>query len=145
MTQEAYIRALVSGLNDELTAYQRLLNILIEQYRLMSRHCTDELTVLNERETQLLALLYQKSKYRSQILKQMGFDATEKGMAGFIETLPEKLRAKVDEVWHKIYHQLRLCQAQNEQNSRLLASQKDTLNRLLFGEQSTDYSHLSHE
>lgn len=145
MSDENSIRALVSGLNDELMAYQRLLNLLIEQYRLMSRHSSEELQVLNERETQLLAILYQKAKYRSKILKQLGFDATDKGMEKFIQTLPEKLQDKVDAVWKKIYHQLRLCQAQNEQNSRLLASQKDTLNRLLFGESDQDYSYLCQE
>ncbi len=142
MTQETAIRAVISGLSDELTAYQRLLNVLTEQHHLMSRHKTEELLVLNERETQLLALLYQKAKQRSHHLRLLGYNPDEKGMACFIQTLPNLLRQRTEDVWNKIYHQFRLCQALNSLNGRLLASQRDTLNHLFHAEQQQDYSYL---
>ncbi len=146
MSKEITMKALISGLHDELVVYQRLLNLLIEQYRLMSKHDSQALQSVNERETQLLALLYQRSKQRSLWLKELGFEADDKGMSRFIASLPIALQQRVEPIWSKMYQQLRLCQAQNEQNSRLLASQRDTLDRLFFGRNnlSGDYGALAH-
>lgn len=145
MNKEMIIKSLITSLHDELMVYQRLLNLLIEQHRLMTRHDSAALNDNNERETQLLGLLYQRSKQRSLWLKSLGLNPDEKGMQQFIESLPEQLQPKVEAIWSKIYQQLRLCQAQNEQNSRLLTSQRDTIQRLLFGESSinSDYSSLA--
>ena len=143
MSRDEISRALLSELNYELKAYQRLLNIMLEQHRLMATHQTAALTELNVREQQLLAVLKQQAQRRSQLLRRIGFNPDEQGMKQFMAELPTALYERVEPIWTKIYQQLRLCKAQNELNGRLLATQNDTLNRLLFGEPNQDYGALA--
>nr|WP_321241453.1 flagellar protein FlgN [uncultured Tolumonas sp.] len=143
MNRDEISRALLSELHYELKAYQRLMNIMLEQHRLMATHQSAALTELNVREQQLLAVLRQQAQRRSQLLRLIGFNASEQGMKQFLAELPPSLLERVEPVWNKIYQQLRLCQAQNELNGRLLASQHDLLNRLLFGEPDPDYASLA--
>jgi flagella synthesis protein FlgN len=142
MNRDDISRALLSELTYELKAYQRLLNIMLEQHRLMAAHQTSALTEVNIREQQLLAVLRQQAQRRTQLLREIGFKADEQGMKQFLSGLPDALREKVEPIWDKVYQQLRMCKAQNELNGRLLASQHDLLNRLLFGEPDPDYSSL---
>lgn len=143
MNRDEISRALLSELHYELKAYQRLMNIMLEQHRLMATHQSAALTELNVREQQLLAVLRQQAQRRSQLLRLIGFNASEQGMKQFLAELPPSLLERVEPVWNKIYQQLRLCKAQNELNGRLLASQHDLLNRLLFGEPDPDYASLA--
>nr|WP_321272614.1 flagellar protein FlgN [uncultured Tolumonas sp.] len=143
MKRDEISRALLSELHYELKAYQRLMNIMLEQHRLMATHQSAALTELNVREQQLLAVLRQQAQRRSQLLRVIGFNASEQGMKQFLAELPPSLLERVEPVWNKIYQQLRLCKAQNELNGRLLASQHDLLNRLLFGEPDPDYASLA--
>jgi flagella synthesis protein FlgN len=143
MNRDEISRGLLSELNYELKAYQRLLNIMLEQHRLMATHQTTALTELNVREQQLLSVLKQQAQRRSQLLRHIGFNPDEQGMKQFLATLPQPLYERVEPIWNKIYQQLRLCKAQNELNGRLLASQHDVLNRLLFGEPDPDYGALA--
>ena len=95
MNRDEISRGLLSELNYELKAYQRLLNIMLEQHRLMATHQTTALTELNVREQQLLSVLKQQAQRRSQLLRHIGFNPDEQGMKQFLAELPPALYEQI--------------------------------------------------
>lgn len=144
MKNRDVIRSLLSAMPGEVRQYRELDALLRQQYQLMGIHQTEALAALREQEMPLLAELRHHAFRRSHLLKVLGFSADGEGMLAFLQRLPPALRAQAMPLWHQMQQLFVRCHTQNEINGRLLAAQRETLQRLLFGEPDRDYAALQH-
>lgn len=139
MNSREVIRTLLSGLPAEVRLYRELEQLLKQQYLLMGRHQTAALETLSQQEVPVLAQLRQYAFRRSHLLKVLGLEPNADGMSLLIQKLPAGLSQQTANAWQELQHFYANCKLQNEQNGRLLVFQRETLERLLFGEPDRDY------
>ncbi|MDO2948354.1 flagellar export chaperone FlgN [Aeromonas simiae] len=136
-----YLQSLVQGVQQDVGRYQQLSVQLDEQYLLLGQHDVEGLNRFNLNHTELMKEIQQQAQTRSQQLNALGFDPNERGMARLIEQLPDPIQARFSPLWLRLENLLLQCKQKNERNGQLLASQVETIRRLLgqtpsYGESS---------
>lgn len=140
MTPRECLQQLVGGVQQDLTDYDSLHQILNEQYQLLRERDSQGLADLLKREQTLLLPLRERAARRSKLLAQLGLDASDHGMRQLLDKLPANLSEKLSPQWQQLQQRVVECKRQNEQNGKLLAIQNQVIRRMLYGEPSGDYS-----
>jgi len=117
------IQQLIIGIRQDCGRYADLLQLLLNQYRLLASHDVAGLTEHNRQQTRLMGEIQHQVRLRCEHLQALGLN-------------PSPLRQQVDEQWQRLEQLLLQCRRQNEQNGRLLAGQIETIHTLLGQESS---------
>jgi len=139
---QAALKELLQGIQADLNALRQLRPLLQEQRTLLCQHGNDGLAPLNERHNMLVEGMQQRADARCRLLKQLGCNPDERGMATLLERLPPELATRARPLWQQLHQQLQDCKTQNDINGRILAGQQEMLREMLFPEKS-DYSALA--
>lgn len=114
-------------LEQEQTSYQALQRLLQAQARLLTHQDHQGLLAHNPRQLQVSEQLASLAGQREQVQTALGTNSLE----SLCQRLPTTLSAALLELWHGLQTQARQCQALNDSNGRLLASQKEWLEQQL--------------
>ncbi|MGL5949675.1 MAG: flagellar protein FlgN [Aeromonas sp.] len=145
LTPQARVKELILGIRLDMQHYAQLEQLLVKQRTLLAAHDVDALNSHNKEQMALMQKIGQQAQLRSQHLQALGLKPSEKGMQKLIARLPENFREPVASQWQQLEQSLARCQAHNDSNGRLLASQIETIQGLL-GHQSPYGKHdLFHE
>ncbi|MFL9593208.1 flagellar export chaperone FlgN [Aeromonas schubertii] len=131
MTPRQRLQALIQGVQQDLGRYQRLCQLLDEQYQLLGTHDVEGLTRFNLTLTGLMGEVQASAQARCQQLRAFGLEPDQQGMASLIGRLPEPVQRRFSPLWLRLEQLLIQCKQKNERNGRLLAGQVETIRQLL--------------
>lgn len=140
MSPKECLQQIVSGVQLDLADYQQLKRLLNEQHSLLRRRDVRALTDLLTRQQSLLTRLRDNAGLRTQLLSQLGLDASDHGMRDLMNRLPAPLTTRLSPQWKQLQQLVSQCQQQNDINGRLLVTQYEVIRRMLYGEPSSDYT-----
>ncbi|OAN16708.1 hypothetical protein A3K86_09690 [Photobacterium jeanii] len=134
------IKTLLGELKQDVSHYQQMANQLKEQHNLLVNRDNQALTPHNAAMEQLMATLNQHAANRQTILNQLGTTADNQGMQTLLAKLPQPIQDQAKQWWQQVYQLTLTCQELNNTNGRLLAQQKQLIDRLLKPEQQFCYA-----
>ncbi|ATG74970.1 flagellar export chaperone FlgN [Zobellella denitrificans] len=118
-------------IGQELEGYRRLHRLLLQQGRLLLGQDHQGLLAHNPRQLQLAARLGELGEQREALAQALsgsrGADAIER----LCRQLPDKPARELGRQWRELLATARHCKQLNDGNGRLLASQKEWLERHL--------------
>ena len=129
-TRSTAIKQFIVELKADLNDYQRLLELMVVQHKLMTKRETEKLSQISDKHKNFLHYLEARAKNRSQLLIQIGVSADASGVAKLVAALPNKLAHPLANDWNDLHRLIEKCKAQNERNNALLDMQQSILNRL---------------
>ena len=133
------VKTLLNELNQDVAHYQQLVAQLKQQHVLLVNRDNQALIGHNQQLQSLMALLNQHATNRHAILTRLGVTADNDGMQKLLKKLPQQVQQKGMMLWQNLYEQTLACQDLNNTNGRLLAQQKQLIDRLLKPEQQYCY------
>ncbi|MBY5991985.1 flagellar protein FlgN [Ferrimonas balearica] len=143
------LQQLVREIRLDIEDYQQLRALLRHQRELLQRRDQQALNLHNPRVDALCQKLQNRAGRRSGALTQLGVSADAKGMQRLIAALGPQARQPVSGLWHHLQQLVRDCQGENEINGKLLAGQKELLDRVLSAGQAEtavkDYGELAND
>lgn len=121
---------IVKGIRADIKCCQALLPVLTEQQRLLARHDNEALTLVGEQVNAQLERLSATASNRVRALKALGLEPNQQGIQVLVNKLPAPLNGQLRDQWQELEIALSQCQALNERNGELLASQRLALAEL---------------
>ncbi|MDP5292394.1 flagellar export chaperone FlgN [Oceanimonas sp. CHS3-5] len=121
------LKQLWQALQQELEGYRRLHRLLQHQARLLTGQDHQGLLSHNPGQIRLTEQLAGLAARRETLQVELGAASLEQ----LCHKLPAPLSGRLGELWQGLQQQARLCRALNDSNGRLLASQKEWLERRL--------------
>ncbi len=140
MTKKETVRALIEGINRDMSGYNKLSNMLEQQRKLMLERNNEKLSEHNYQQQSLCELLKKNALYRSQLLSNLGLPANNIGMERLINALPTPGKEKALALWQGLVSQIEQSQQLNDANGELLANQMQVINKLLNIKDSSTYT-----
>lgn len=124
------IKQFIVELKADLNDYQRLLELMVVQHKLLTKRETEKLSQISGKHKSFLEYLETRAKNRSQLLIQIGVSADASGVAKLVAALPNKLARPLAADWNDLHRLIEQCKAQNERNNSLLDMQQSILTQL---------------
>ncbi|MGF1721821.1 flagellar protein FlgN [Vibrio kyushuensis] len=124
------IKQFIVEVKADLNDYQRLLELMVVQHKLLIKRETEKLSQISGKHKSFLSYLETRSKHRSQLLIQIGVSADASGVAKLVAALPNKLAKPLASDWNDLHRLIEQCKAQNERNNALLDMQQNILSQL---------------
>lgn len=121
------LQTLWQALQQEHQGYEHLHRLLQHQARLLTGQDHQGLLSHNPKQMALTRQLAELAATREQLQASLGAASLEQ----LCQQLPAALSARIGGRWQELQQQARLCQALNDSNGRLLASQKEWLEHRL--------------
>ncbi|MBM7072866.1 flagellar protein FlgN [Shewanella sp. 202IG2-18] len=140
MTKKEIVRALIEGINRDISGYNKLAKLLEMQRQLMLDRDNDKLSEHSQQQQALCELLKKNAVYRSQLLSNLGLPANNIGMERLINALPAPGKGKALILWQGLVSQIEHSQQLNDANGELLAGQMQVINKLLNIKDSSTYT-----
>ena len=134
------IKALLSELAGDVKGYQQLEQQLQQQETLLLNRDSQALLSHNAKLQQLMQQLSKHAQQRCQYLESLGVSADDAGMKRLLAALPAQYGQQGNALWQQLYQLTLACQTRNNSNGRLLAQQKQMIDKLLKPEQEYCYS-----
>ncbi|MGR5148926.1 flagellar export chaperone FlgN [Photobacterium alginatilyticum] len=139
-SQAELIKALLSELALDVKSYQQLERQLQQQETLLVNRDSQALLTHNAELQRLMQQLGERAQRRCEYLESLGVSADDTGMKRLLSALPAQYRQQGSALWQQLYELTLQCQARNNSNGRLLAQQKQMIDKLLKPEQQYCYS-----
>ncbi|WP_299019584.1 flagellar protein FlgN [uncultured Photobacterium sp.] len=133
------VKALLGELAQDVTSYQHLAQQLKHQQALLVNRDSQALLSHNVQLQQLMQQLGEHAKRRSEYLESLGVSADDAGMKRLMAALPAQFSQQGNQLWKKLYELTLQCQELNNANGRVLAQQKQMIDKLLKPEQQFCY------
>lgn len=124
----------------DLGDYERLAQLLEQQFNAALRHDAAQLQTLAEDIGPLLDALDQRRLARVALVTQLLGPLSATSMASLFERLPAARRAPVQALWDRLEQAVLACKASNARNARLMTEQHALLQRVLHGAQEPLYA-----
>lgn len=124
----------------DLGDYERLAQLLEQQFNAALRHDAAQLQTLAEGIGPLLDALDQRRLARVALVTQLLGPLSATSMASLFERLPAARRAPVQALWDRLEQAVLACKASNARNARLMTEQHALLQRVLHGAQEPLYA-----
>lgn len=124
----------------DLGDYERLAQLLEQQFNAALRHDAAQLQTLAEDIGPLLDALDQRRLARVALVTQLLGPLSAISMASLFERLPAARRAPVQALWDRLEQAVLACKASNARNARLMTEQHALLQRVLHGAQEPLYA-----
>ncbi len=141
MSQQA-LKAVITGLQQDIELLTELSKVLQQQYVLMSLRQSEQLEQLNLQAHQLLAQLQKNATQRQEAMQQLQLPLTDQGIQTLLAMLPEKVRAASKQLFDTVQQRTQICQQLNQKNGELLAYQRSLMQKLLGLHDKTQYPQL---
>lgn len=133
------LKQFISSLQQDVQRLDQLNQLLEQQYELMSQRDGEQLQQLNQQSLQLMAALEQSHNERDVLLKQFGLKNNRDGMRQLVSRLPAPVQRGTSQLLQELTLKARLCHAQNEKSGKLLASQRQLMQKLTGMNSRTSY------
>lgn len=124
----------------DLGDYERLAQLLEQQFNAALRHDAAQLQTLAEGIGPLLDALDQRRLARVALVTQLLGPLSATSMASLFERLPAARRAPVQALWERLEQAVTDCKTRNARNARLMTEQQALLQRVLHGAQEPLYA-----
>lgn len=124
----------------DLGDYERLAQLLEQQFNAALRHDAAQLQTLAEGIGPLLDALDQRRLARVALVTQLLGPLSATSMASLFERLPAARRAPVQALWERLEQAVTDCKTRNARNARLMTEQHALLQRVLHGAQEPLYA-----
>ncbi|PSU47191.1 flagellar protein FlgN [Photobacterium frigidiphilum] len=139
-TQAELVKALITELAQDVKSYQQLAQQLKHQQLLLQNRDSKALLTHNVELQLLMQQLNNHAQYRGEHLIALGMTADDAGMKCLLAALPTQYSQQARQLWQQLYDVTLQCQEQNNANGRLLAQQKQMMDKLLKPQQQYSYS-----
>ena len=133
------LKQFISSLQQDVQRLDQLSQLLDQQYELMSRRSSEPLQQLNQQALQLMTAVQHSHTARDSLLQQFGLPNTAAGLRQLVSRLPAPLQHGTRQLLQELALKSRLCQAKNEKSGKLLASQRQLMQRLTGLQSRTSY------
>jgi flagella synthesis protein FlgN len=134
--REAFQR-IVAGMRADLQDYQKLRELLEEQFGAAVQHRTEEIADIGAKITALAEVLDARRVERQQLVALLVPRGARASMSAVAERLQGASRSAFDTCWQSLESAVRDCKALNMRNCRLLMDQYDIMQRVLSTEANT--------
>lgn len=138
----AAVKAVIGSLQQDKKRLDTLIAILEQQYQAMSERKSQLLEQLNQQATALLDQLKVSHQQRDGDFTLLGLEQNKTGMQTLADALPPHLRQPVQLLLHELSIKSQLCHSLNEKNGKLLAAQRELLNKLTGQSMQNHYPDL---
>lgn len=133
------LKQFISSLQQDVQRLDQLNQLLEQQYELMSQRDSTQLQQLNQQSLQLMATLELSHNERDALLQQFGLQNNRDGMRQLVSRLPAPVQHGTRQLLQELTLKARLCHAQNEKSGKLLASQRQLMQKLTGMDSRTSY------
>lgn len=133
------LKRFISSLQQDVQRLDSLSQLLDQQYELMSQRSGEALQQLNQQALTLMTALQLSHGEREKVLQQFGLSGDADGLRQLISRLPASLQRGTRQLVQELTLKSRLCQAQNEKSGKLLASQRQLMQKLTGLHSRTSY------
>ncbi|GGO69301.1 flagellar export chaperone FlgN [Bowmanella pacifica] len=133
------VKGFIASLRDDLANLNQLIYAQEKQYELLSRRESSQLTHLNQDILATLETLRRSNEHREQYLQELGLTPDKAGAQHLKERLPSPLKEATARLLEELAMKSSVCSMMNERAGRLLANQRQLLNRLTGAPSQQDY------
>lgn len=133
------LKQFISSLQQDVQRLDQLNQLLEQQYELMSQRDSTQLQQLNQQSLQLMTTLELSHNERDTLLQQFGLQNNRDGMRQLVSRLPAPVQHGTRQLLQELTLKARLCHAQNEKSGKLLASQRQLMQKLTGMNSRTSY------
>ncbi|PKM18277.1 MAG: flagellar protein FlgN [Gammaproteobacteria bacterium HGW-Gammaproteobacteria-15] len=133
------LKQFISSLQQDVQRLDQLNQLLEQQYELMSQRESAQLQQLNQHSLQLMTALELSHNERDALLQQFGLQNNRDGMRQLVSRLPAPVQHGTRQLLQELTLKARLCHAQNEKSGKLLASQRQLMQKLTGMHSRTSY------
>ncbi|MCS4308921.1 flagella synthesis protein FlgN [Rheinheimera pacifica] len=133
------LKQFISSLQQDVQRLDQLNQLLEQQYELMSQRDSTQLQQLNQQSLQLMTTLELSHNERDALLQQFGLQNNRDGMRQLVSRLPAPVQHGTRQLLQELTLKARLCHAQNEKSGKLLASQRQLMQKLTGMDSRTSY------
>lgn len=133
------LKQFISSLQQDVLRLDQLNQLLDQQYELMSQRNSEQLQQLNQQSLQLMTALELSHNERDVVLQQFGLQNNRDGMRQLVSRLPAAVQHGTRQLLQELTLKARLCHAQNEKSGKLLASQRQLMQKLTGMHNRTSY------
>lgn len=131
MTRRAALQKLFHDMRADIEDYQRLRQLLQEQFEAAVRHRTEQVRELVERISGIATVLEARRRERVALVRKLAPRAVKPTIEQLSSQLQGPARASFDRCWTSLYALLEDCKRLNERNCHLLMEQHDIMDRVL--------------
>jgi flagella synthesis protein FlgN len=132
MTSREALHRLFEGMRADAADYNRLRELLEEQFEAALAHRTEEISAIVEKILALTATLGARSRERAELARALSKGKTRKvSLRAFTAQLPAPAREKFEGAWSLLETLVRECKRLNVRNGHLLMTQRDIMQRVL--------------
>jgi flagella synthesis protein FlgN len=135
----ALLKHFISSLQQDVQRLDQLSQLLEQQYELMSLRQSEPLQQLNQQVLQLMSAVEQSHQARDQVLAQLGLQNNRTDLQQLVSRLPVPVQHGTRQLLQELTLKSRLCQAQNEKSGKLLAAQRQLMQKLTGMQNRTSY------
>ncbi|MBU1308382.1 MAG: flagellar protein FlgN [Gammaproteobacteria bacterium] len=133
------LKSFISSLQQDVQRLDQLSQLLDQQYELMSQRHSVALQQLNQQVLQLMAAVEHSHSSRDQLLAQLGLQNRRNDLQQLVSRLPAPIQHGTRKLLQELTLKSRLCQAKNEKNGKLLAAQRQLMQKLTGMQNRTSY------
>lgn len=132
MTSREALHRLFEGMRADAADYNRLQELLEEQFKAALAHRTEEIGAIVEKILALTATLGLRSRERAQLARALSRGKAKKvSIRALTAQLPAPARQKFESAWQLLETLVRECKRLNVRNGHLLMTQRDIMQRVL--------------
>lgn len=135
----AALKGFISALQLDIKRLDQLTVMLEQQYEFMSTRNSQQLEILNHQALELMNTINQSNTEREKFLAGFGLSPDRAGIQQLLTKLPQHVQDATGKLLQELAVKSRLCQAMNEKSGRLLASQRQLVQKLTGTNTSTSY------
>ncbi|MGL6072165.1 flagellar export chaperone FlgN [Craterilacuibacter sp.] len=135
MTAALVLRQLMSGIQTDLAAYERLEAQLEAQFAAIARCDAGALDSLAAELLQLTGVLEASRRERERLLHTLLGPSRTPSMQQLFGRLPAELGGRCQLYWDKLCVKVGHCRQMNVRNGKLMSEQHVLLSRLMFGDE----------
>lgn len=133
------LKRFISSLQQDVQRLDQLSQLLDQQYELMSQRNSGPLQQLNQQVLQVMAAVEQSHSNRDQLLAQLGLQNRRDDLQQLVSKLPAPVQHGTRQLLQELTLKSRLCQAKNEKSGKLLAAQRQLMQKLTGMQSRTSY------
>jgi flagellar biosynthesis protein FlgN len=142
LSKQLLVREFVRTLQSDVQRITELAHMLERQYEMMSRRETHLLEQHNKELLTSMQTIINNNADREQLLEKLGLPGDKRGIDIMLQHFPPSLRSNIAALLKELALRSQLCQALNEKCGRLLASQRQLMQRLTGLRDSSHYPDL---
>lgn len=132
MTSREALHRLFEGMRADAADYNRLRELLEEQFKAALAHRTEEIGAIVETILALTVTLGLRSRERAELARALSRGKAKKvSIRALTAQLPAPARQKFESAWQLLETLVRECKRLNVRNGHLLMTQRDIMQRVL--------------